>query len=156
MEQVELEVMVGEACPWFEKEERLSPLTVCANPERRSARAVPESLEEEEVLSPESEIRRVLASLTLSWSTLVSIPPLVPREKDFPAMETGAKPRLGPEVADSGPWSDLDIRRPVPSDLRRCTNFCEDLRVGVAIVEREGKRCESRWEVYEYGWVGAL
>lgn len=63
VEQVELLEVLG--VDWPEKEVRLKPLTVCANPCILSASPVPESFDEE-VLSPESEMRLVLASLTLS------------------------------------------------------------------------------------------
>lgn len=63
VEQVELLEVLG--VEWLaEKDVRLKPLTVCANPDILSASPVPDSFDEEE--SPESEMRLVLASLTLS------------------------------------------------------------------------------------------
>lgn len=63
VELEELEVIVGDELPAV-KGDRLRPRTVWANPESRSASPVPEL--REDVLSPESDVRRVLASLTLS------------------------------------------------------------------------------------------
>lgn len=54
-------------------------------------------------LGPESEVRRVLASLTFKWSTLDSIPALPVLAKVFPEIETGANPRLGPLIEESTP-----------------------------------------------------
>lgn len=64
VEQVELLEVLG--VEWLaEKDVRLKPLTVCANPDILSASPALDSFDEE-VLSPESEMRLVLASLTLS------------------------------------------------------------------------------------------